>query len=109
MGLLEELLRIFLENAPARLAALRAAIAARDAVRMEAAAHSLKGTLRALGAAPAQALAAALEAVGRQRRLDGAGSLLESLEREMARLTAFFAASPIRSGKRAHEGADRRR
>lgn len=98
MGLLEELLRIFLENAPARLAALRAAIAARDAVRMEAPAHSLKGTLRALGAAPAQALAAALEAVGRQRRLDGAGSLLESLEREMARLTAFFADPQWKAG-----------
>ena len=82
-----ELVGTFLEEAPAMLAELRAARAARDADRFRRAAHSLKSNSHAFGAMTLGALARELELGG----LDVDASRLEALETEYARAAAALA------------------
>ena len=87
-ALLKELVEVFLEECPKWLADLRAATAARDAVRLGRAAHTLKGAVDNCGAPRAYALAFELEKMGREGRADGAEEALGTLEREVDRLVA---------------------
>ncbi len=84
--LLREMVGLFLEEAPQRLAALRDALARADAAGLRAAAHSLKGGLATLGADAAAALARELEQAGAQGKLDQAAALLERLAQDFAAL-----------------------
>ena len=67
--LLREVVRVFLEDAPAKLSALSIALAAQDATALAMAAHGLKGSAAALGARAATEAAAHLEALARSRNL----------------------------------------
>jgi len=67
--LLREVVRVFLEDGPAKLSALAVALAAQDAGALALAAHGLKGSAAALGARPAMDAAAHLEALARARNL----------------------------------------
>jgi HPt (histidine-containing phosphotransfer) domain-containing protein len=90
-ALLQDLVRVFVEDAPGRGAALRAAAAARDAAQLERLAHSLKGSAAILGAARLQAARAALE---RAAQAGGAGpepALLDGVDQALARVAEFFA------------------
>jgi signal transduction histidine kinase/DNA-binding response OmpR family regulator len=83
-----ELTRLFIDDSTEALAALDASIAAGDAVRLLAQAHSLKGSCGYLGA---NALAAAcddLESYGREGRLDEARDALGRARKELARVRA---------------------
>ncbi len=67
--LLREVVRVFLEDTPAKLSALAIALAAQDASAVAMAAHGLKGSAAALGARPATDAAAHLEGLARARNL----------------------------------------
>jgi HPt (histidine-containing phosphotransfer) domain-containing protein len=62
--LLVELIDLFLQDAPARMAAIRAAVEGRDWAGLTERAHSLKGSCGSLGAKEMAALCARLEAMG---------------------------------------------
>jgi signal transduction histidine kinase/CheY-like chemotaxis protein len=92
--LLAELLTVFSEDAPGHLEALRCALDQAIPGDLMKAAHTFKGSLRALGAGNAAALAEDLERIGRAGGLDGAADLLPRLEQEVTRVLRA-AASPI--------------
>jgi two-component system, sensor histidine kinase and response regulator len=91
--LLVELTETFRQDYPTHLAALQEAFAQHNASQLERSAHSLKGAVAVLGATTAYTIAAELEAMGQDIRLDGASTLIEELESELARIVAFFAES----------------
>jgi PAS domain S-box-containing protein len=89
--LFRDLAGTFLAQCPRWMADLRAALDARDAGRLRAAAHPLKGSLGTFAATGAVAAAQRLEMLGRDGCLAGAPEALAELEREIARLTAALA------------------
>jgi len=94
--LIAELITIFLENTPERLAELRQALAQGDAPKSQLAAHSLKSTSATLGAKKLSTLAAELEEKGRCGNLEGAAESITQIETEYERVKAALEA--IREG-----------
>jgi HPt (histidine-containing phosphotransfer) domain-containing protein len=90
--LLGELVAIFLEDYPARFAAVRAAVGQRDPAALDAAAHALRGSAANFGAEEAVEAAARLETMGRGRNLTGVEAAFDELERTMSILTGELAA-----------------
>jgi two-component system, sensor histidine kinase and response regulator len=84
--LLHELLRIFKEEFPRHLQALREAVGAADGKLVASAAHTLKGMFLNLAAAPAAAAAARLEQIGRNGEKSGFQGALAAFERDAASL-----------------------
>jgi PAS domain S-box-containing protein len=85
--LLQEIIGLFLEEAPLRMGEIRAAISDRNANALERAAHSLKGSVSYFGAPRAYEAALRLESLGREgdwRDVDSAGA---ALEQALARVT----------------------
>jgi signal transduction histidine kinase/DNA-binding response OmpR family regulator len=81
IGLLQSVVSLFEEDYPKQLARIRHAVEAGDAASLNAAAHTLKGSLLALAADRAAAVALELEKMGRESRFDGAvqtSALLDS-------------------------------
>jgi HPt (histidine-containing phosphotransfer) domain-containing protein len=91
-ALLEELISIFLEDTPARLRELKEGLDGGDARVVERIAHTLKGALALLGAAPARALAAEVEAELRAGRLPATVSAIGRLVGEVESVLACLAA-----------------
>ncbi len=85
--LLAELVDIFRVESPRMLADLRRGLETSDARGVEDAAHALKGCVGNFGGRAAADVALALERMGREGVLDGAGARLAELEREVDRLT----------------------
>jgi HPt (histidine-containing phosphotransfer) domain-containing protein len=92
--LLQEVVEIFLEDAPKQLAALRLAVAQGIAETVETTAHSLKGELGYMGLPEVSQKAAELEEMGRSNNVRGAASLLSLFEADISGLI-----SSIRSTK----------
>ena len=88
--LLLELVAIFVEEAPARLAELKNAAAARAAAPLERTAHSLKSSAGLLGAVSLRAASAELEERAIAKRFENAPDLVARVESELARVVAFF-------------------
>jgi CheY-like chemotaxis protein len=88
--LVADLMAALLAEAPGQLATLHTAIQEGDAHQLDCTAHSLKGALGAVGAMRAHGLAQQLEARGRAGQLEGALSLWQALDTELARLAAFW-------------------
>jgi len=91
--LLDELLGIFVEDAPIRMEAIRRAIAGREAAELTREAHTIKGALKVIGATTAAGLAQGLEALARDGNMSEADKLAVALEREMDRLLQSLMAS----------------
>ncbi len=89
--LLVDLFEAFQQDYPKQLTELQDAIGAGDAERIAQVAHSLKGAVGYFGAQTVHALAYRLETMGRQAELERASSILQQLERELERLSAFVA------------------
>ena len=89
--LLVDLFEAFQQDYPKQLTELQDAIGAGDAERMAQVAHSLKGAVGYFGAQTVHTLAYRLETMGYQAELEGASSILQQLERELERLSAFVA------------------
>jgi two-component system, sensor histidine kinase and response regulator len=81
-----EIIGMFLEDCPVRVAAVRAAVERRDAPALVSAAHSLKGACGYLSAVAAREHAAHLEQIGRQDRLEEADAVLARLDAAVAEL-----------------------
>jgi PAS domain S-box-containing protein len=92
-ALLDELLGIFVEDAPVRMDAIRKAIASGETVELTREAHTLKGSLKVIGATTASGLAQGLEALAREGNMSEAEKLGAALEREMDRLMQSLVAS----------------
>ncbi len=83
-----ELLEIFREDYPQKLAAIRASLSAGDSEGVKRSAHALKGALANLSAKQAASLAAKVEAEGGAGRLENVPSLLVELESELPKVMA---------------------
>jgi CheY-like chemotaxis protein len=84
--LVSELVRMFLEDAESRLAALREGVEKNDAGALERTAHTLKGSSGNMGATRMAAVCAELEEAGASRDLGRAPGLLTRLEEEFGRV-----------------------
>jgi two-component system sensor histidine kinase/response regulator len=82
--LLREIVDLFLQECPERLAAMWRALAAGDRPALRLVAHSFKGSLDTLGARRAAAAAAVLERTARTGDLEVAADACAMLEEEIA-------------------------
>ena len=85
-ALVREMVRIFLEDCPLQMAAIKAAVDARDAVKIRTTAHALKGSAGYLRATLVFEAARKLEAIGREGALASADALHQRLVAETTRL-----------------------
>jgi len=83
-ALMETVIRLFLEDCPTRLAAIRDAVESRDAQAIRATAHALKGAAGNLSAIGVFDAADALERVGAESRMDAADGAWRVLAAEAA-------------------------
>jgi two-component system sensor histidine kinase/response regulator len=89
---LQELIGLFLEDAPRQLDRMREAIDAGDARTLQTAAHSLKGAVSNFAASAATEAAARLQQMGERALLDEAAASITVLEDEIARVREALAA-----------------
>jgi len=89
--LLRELIELFLDDSANLLSEVRESVARGDEKALERAAHKLKAPLGTLGAQATFDLAHKLEEMGRDGSLVDAKGALESLEKEIERLTSTLA------------------
>ena len=83
-SLLKEIIGIFIEDTPARIAELRAAMASGDVSAFSRAAHSIKGSSSNLGAARLRSLAERLEHDSKSQPLTNFNHGLSELEEAFA-------------------------
>jgi len=81
-----EIAVVYLDDAPARLAALREAVQKQDAHAVSTAAHAFRSGSANIGATAVSALCGELERMGREESLSDAARTLADLEREYARV-----------------------
>ena len=91
VGLLRDLAGMFEAEAPKMLAQVRAAVEARDAAKLQRAAHTLKGAVGTFGARGTFAAALRLETMGRGGDLAGAAEALRELQQAVAQLQQALA------------------
>ena len=85
-----EAIAIVLDEVPAQQQALQEAMARQDPKGVEAKAHRLKGVMGNIGGLVAREIAQRLETMGEQGNLTGGTALVESLEKEIERVIAFY-------------------
>ena len=85
---LAEVFQLFLADVPARIDRLRSAWQAGDAVTVQRAAHSLKGSAGNIGATQLSAVCSRLDELGRMGDLSALAPLVASLEAEYGRVEA---------------------
>jgi HPt (histidine-containing phosphotransfer) domain-containing protein len=88
----QEVSALFLQEYPQMLDQVRSAVARRDAVELQHAAHTLKGCVSNFGADCARAAAAQVEVLARQGALEEAPEACALLETEIARFAQALAA-----------------
>lgn len=86
------LLVLFFRETVERLASLRRAIDAADAVGIESEAHSLKGSSGSLGPMPMSIMCAELEEKGQTGAIEGASETLSRIEEEFGHARAMLEA-----------------
>jgi two-component system sensor histidine kinase/response regulator len=95
--LLQELIGIFLNEAPGWMRDLGGALSRGDAAEVHRLAHTIKGAVDSCGAARAYDAAMLLERMGRGGELDGAPAAYATLDRELAELRPQLTAYAARS------------
>ena len=85
-----ELIDLFLQDAPARLAQARESLATGNVVGIVEAAHSLKGSARNLRAERLAQACETLEQVGKSEKIDAADSPLGQAEAELKKITILL-------------------
>jgi len=86
--LLREIAVLFIEDCPRALAEIQEAITARDAAKLENAAHALKGSVANFGARDAVESAFRLEQMGRAKEMSEAEGVLHELETALSAVCA---------------------
>ena len=81
---LAQVLQLFLDQAPLRLARLRSALAEGNVVEFQRAAHSLKGATGNIGARALHDAARRADESGKTGRLDSAAPLVAEIELHLA-------------------------
>jgi signal transduction histidine kinase/DNA-binding response OmpR family regulator len=84
--LFSELCRLFLQESPALIDSVRAALAQGDSIAVYRAAHKLKGSLSTIGGLKAARAALVLEELARTAGVNGFAEAAAALEREMTAL-----------------------
>jgi CheY-like chemotaxis protein/HPt (histidine-containing phosphotransfer) domain-containing protein len=97
---LSDIARIFLADAPQRLAEIRRAVGAADARALRAAAHALKGAAANFSAAGVTDAALELQQIGDSGEMSEAAAALDRLEGELATLRRALAALVRGRGKK---------
>jgi PAS domain S-box-containing protein len=87
MDLLRSMVSVFVAQAPGDLLAMREAVESRNAANLKHLAHTFKGAVSNFSSPPAVDAALRLETMGREGDFNGAGAVLQELERAIARLT----------------------
>jgi two-component system, sensor histidine kinase and response regulator len=90
--LMLEVVHLFLEDCPARLAAIRAAITTRDGEALRNAAHALRGAAGTLSAGALVEAASVLERLGAENRFDPAEAAWKTLNAQAAHLAGALQA-----------------
>ena len=107
--LFEKMVRLFLEDCPARMRAMRRAIAAGDGEALREPAHALRGAAANLSAAPVVEAAHRLELQGKNRDLSQSPAAYDVLTREMQRLRRALRRASVRPRTTAHRQGRRKR
>lgn len=97
-NLLRELVETFAIESTEQVDAMRRGIDDRDAELLTRSAHTLKSSARLLGAEGLARVSLAMEMLGRSGTIEGAGSLLESVEIQLNRLNVAIAEGPTFEG-----------
>jgi two-component system sensor histidine kinase/response regulator len=100
--LFEKVVRLFLEDSPARMRAMRRAIAAGDGQALRDAAHALKGGAANFAAAPVVEAARELELQGKSGDLSQSLATYDLLTRELQRLRRALGPASAQSRTTAH-------
>ncbi len=85
----QELLEIFLEDAPERMSELLSALAASDSEQVARSAHSIKGAAANLSATVVRDEALEIEQIGRSGNLDGLEVKVKQLQGSLDQLAIF--------------------
>lgn len=97
LEMLDEMVEAFLEEAPALLDRIRAAVNHNSADELRSAAHTLKGSAGNMGAKVVQKLSLTLEQKGRAGTVEGAAELIPQLDREYERAKQVFEAERLKA------------
>jgi PAS domain S-box-containing protein len=100
--LFEKMTRLFLEDCPARMRAMRRAIAAGDGEALREPAHALHGAAANFAAAPVVEAARELELQGKNGDLSQSLAAYDVLTREMQRLRQALGRASVRPRTTAH-------
>ena len=90
MELIQDCFAEFIQDWPTLYGEIKDAILEKNAQKLNAAAHKLKGTLRYLAAESAAAAAYALESAGNENNFEGVDTFLSTLKNECRRLVAYI-------------------
>jgi signal transduction histidine kinase/CheY-like chemotaxis protein/HPt (histidine-containing phosphotransfer) domain-containing protein len=92
-ALMADVIRVFLEDCPARLAAIETAVAARDPEALHAATHALNGAAASLAADRLAGAASVLERLGKEKRMEAVDAAWRQLALEASSLLDALSAS----------------
>ena len=106
--LFEKMVRLFLEDCPARMRAMRRAIAAGDGEALREPAHALQGAATNFAAAPVVEAARQLELQGKNGDLSQSLATYDVLTREMQRLRPALRRASVRPRTTAHRKRQRK-
>ena len=90
VSLLKDVVKLFLEDCPVRLAAIKQAVDAQDAELIRTTAHALKGAAGTLSARGVFEAAQTLERLGAEARLEPTQAAWRALSKEDAELMDTF-------------------
>ena len=107
--LFDKMVRLFLEDCPARMRAMRRAITAGDGEALREPAHALRGAAANFAAAPVVDAAQRLELQGKNRDLSESPAAYDVLTREMQRLRRALRRASVRPRTTAHRQGRRKR
>jgi HPt (histidine-containing phosphotransfer) domain-containing protein len=105
-ALLQEVMEIFLREAPLHLDALGVAVTQGNAAQIETVAHTMKGELGYLGVPEISRKARDLEAMGHAKNLSGAFSLFPLFQAEVCALFRSVRSSRATHGTEAQGAHD---
>ena len=94
--LLHEMISLYVQSAPGRLAAAEAGLAAGDAIAIESAFHSLKSSSAQLGALRLSRLCEEAEIMARDGTLTGIAALLAASREELGRVERWLESERVR-------------
>jgi HPt (histidine-containing phosphotransfer) domain-containing protein len=90
MELIQDCFTDFVQDFPRDFDSIKNAVIEKNAIKLDTAAHKLKGSLQYLAAEKAADAAYVLELAGKSNHMDGIEEKLETLNRECRKILAFI-------------------